>query len=102
MPAKTEPEAPMRTREKNSDVHPGKKFKEDSMSRRPPRPREVIEKEKAEKAAAQQRRAQAKLLKAAGEEHALQLEQERREKVALEDEQIPRRFKLPVNKKGIW
>lgn len=98
----SEPEAHprMKTREKNIDDHPGERYKEVSRSRQPPRPREVILKEKAEKAAAKQARAQAKLLKAAGEERASQLEKEKRAMVALEDEHIPRR--LPANKKGTW
>ena len=97
----TEPEAHprMRTREKNADIHPGEKYKEALRSRQPARPREVIQKEKDEKAAVQQAKAQAKSLKAAGEEHATQLEKERRTKADLEDEDIPRR--LPVNKKGM-
>ena len=90
----------MRMREKNVEVHPGEKFKEASRARQPPRPREVIQKEKAEKAAAQQARAEAKSLKVAGEERATQLEKEKRAVATLEDEHIPRC--LPVNKKGMW
>ena len=59
----------------------------------------MIQKEKDEKAATQQARAQAKALKVAGEERATQLEKEKRAMVALEDERIPRR--LPVNKRGM-
>jgi hypothetical protein len=96
-----EPEAHrMRTRGKNVDTHPGEKFKEASRSRQPPRPREVIQKEKEEKAAIQQARAQAKSLKEAGEQRATQLDKEKRTMAALEDEQIPRR--LPLDKKGMW
>ena len=88
----------MRTREKNADVHPGEKLKEVLRSHQSARPHEVIQKEKTEKAATQQARAQAKLLKAAGEERASQLEKEKKDLVALENKHIPRR--LPVNKKG--
>ena len=90
----------MRTREKNAGVHPGEKYKEASRSRQPPRPCEVIQKEKDEKAASQQARAEAKALKVAGEERATQLEQEKRAMLALEDEHIPRR--LPAKKRGMW
>ena len=90
----------MRTREKNAGVHPGEKYKEASRSRQPPRPREVIQKEKNEKAASQQARAKAKALKVAGEERATQLEQEKRAMLALEDKHIPRR--LPAKKRGMW
>ena len=90
----------MRTREKNAGIHPGEKYKEASRSRQPSRPHEVIQKEKEEKMAIQQARAQAKALKVAGEERATQLEKEKRAMVALEDERIPRR--LPVNKRGMW
>jgi hypothetical protein len=69
------------------------------MSRQPRRPREVIQKEKDEKAAAQQARADAKLLKEAGKERATRLEQEKMATSALQDVHIPRR--LPVNKKGM-
>jgi hypothetical protein len=102
MSGNTEPEAHprMKTREKNINVHPGEKFKEVSRSRQPARPREVIQAEKAEKAAAQQAKAQAKLLKVAGEERASQVGKEKKAMAALEDEQIPRR--LPVNNKGMW
>ena len=98
--AESEAHPRMRTREKNVEVHPGEKFKEASRARQPARPREVIQKEKEEKAAAQQARAQAKSLKVAGEERATQLEKEKRAMAALEDERIPRR--MPVNKKGMW
>jgi hypothetical protein len=87
------------TREKNVDVRPGEKFKEATRVRQPARPREVILKEKEEKAAARQARAEAKLLKVA-EAHAAHLDNEKRAMEALEDERIPRR--LPVNKKGMW
>jgi hypothetical protein len=90
----------IKTREKNVDVRPGEKFKEASRVRQPPRPREVILKEKEEKAAARQARAEAKSLKVAGEERATRLEKEKKVLAALEDERIPRR--LPVNKKGTW
>jgi hypothetical protein len=86
----------IRTRGKNVDVHPGTRYKEATMSRQPPRPREVIQKEKDEKAAAQQARADAKLLKEAGKERAKRLEQEKMATSALDNEQIPRR--LPVKK----
>ena len=102
MSGNPEPEAHprMRTREKNADVHPGERFKEATRSRQPARSREVLDKEKADKAAALEARAQAKLLKAAGEERASHLEEEKRVMAALEDERIPRR--LPVNKKVMW
>jgi hypothetical protein len=90
----------MRTREKNAGIHPGEKYKEASRSRQPSRPHEVIQKEKEEKMAIQQARAQAKALKAAGEERATQLEKEKRAMAASEDEHIPRR--LPANKRGMW
>lgn len=90
----------MRTREKNVEVHPGKIYQEAIRSRQPARPHDVIQKEKEEKVAAQQARAQAKSLKVAGEERATQLEKEKRAIAALEDEHIPRR--LPVNRKGMW
>jgi hypothetical protein len=102
MSGNTEPEAHprMRTREKNVDVHPGERFKEATRSRQPSRPHEVVQKEKDKKAAIQQAKAKAKLLKMAGEERASQFEEEKRVMVALEDERIPRR--LPVNNKGTW
>ena len=64
--------------------------------------REVIQKERDDKAAARQAKAEAKLLKAAGEEHATRLEKEKRVLAALEDERIPRRLPVQVNKKGTW
>lgn len=60
----------------------------------------MIQKEKEEKAAAQQAKVEAKMLKVAGEEHATQLEKEKRAQAALEDKDIPRR--LPANKRGMW
>lgn len=99
MSGNAEPEAHrMTTRGRNVNVHPGEKFKEASRSRQPPRPREVIQKEKEEKAAAQQAKANAKSLKEAGEHHATQLENEKRAMAALEDERIP--CCLPANQKG--
>ena len=92
----------IKTRERNAEVRPGKKFKEASRVRQPPRPREVIQKERDDKAAARQAKAEAKLLKAAGEEQATRLEKEQKVLAALEDERIPRRLPVPVNKKGTW
>ena len=92
----------MKTREKNAGIHPGEKYKEAIRSRQPSRPHEVIQKEKEEKMAIQQARAQVKVLKVAGEERATQLEREKRAMVALEDERIPRRLPVPVNTRGMW
>jgi len=86
----------MKTRSTNADVHPGKKAQDALRVRAPPRPREIIDKEKQTKAAAKEAKAAAKVLKEAGEEYATQLELEERRATAIQEEQIPRRR----NKKG--
>ena len=81
----------MKTRRTNADSHPGKKAQDALRTRAPPRPREVIDKEKKTKAAVKEAKVAAQALKEAGEEYVAQLELEEREAAAIQDEQIPRR-----------
>lgn len=73
------------------DTHPGTAAMDALRTRQPPRPREVIEKEKADKAATKQAKVAAQERKAAGEKCVAELEVEEAAAAVVEENDIPRR-----------